>query len=253
MPSRNRGKLKLKLRDLSRFPPTKEERDALTDALAQETVHPIAAAIVGAVMIEHQLESMLQGRLPRKDDDTWETLITEDGPFRSFSTKIAMGYAFRMYDEKTRDALHIIRHIRNAFAHSKKLIEFDHPLIIAELQKAASLRGIKRLLRIEPINTGARLAYVSICFQLSTRFFITESRRYRASSRWYKRKMAPTARQNPFAAALMPFLLPQTGGQVSGLALYPGHQTGGPTPGVHATPQTRLREMVPTPARNKDK
>jgi len=37
MPSRNRGKLKLKLRDLSRFPPTKEERDALQMRLPKKS------------------------------------------------------------------------------------------------------------------------------------------------------------------------------------------------------------------------
>jgi hypothetical protein len=202
MPSRNRGKPKLKLRDLGRVPPSTQEIDAISNALSEESAHPITAAILGAVKIEHQLELMLQARLPRKDGDTWDTLITENGPLRSFSTKIIMGYAFRMYDEKTRDALHVVRRIRNTFAHSNKIIGFDHPLITTELQKAATLqRGIKQFLK-NPLSVNARRAYVSLCFQLSASLYRTESRRYRAASNWYNRKTAKlwAAQNNPYAA-----------------------------------------------------
>ncbi len=260
MPSRNRGKRKPTLRDLSRVHPTREEVEALRDAFSQATAHPITAAVIGAVMIEHQIESMLQQRLPRKDDDTWETLTQDDGPLRSFYTKIATGYALRMYDERMRDALDIVRHVRNAFAHSKKPLRFDHPLVIKELRKALKLgyRSVQPFLRDDlhdlELNSAARYAYVALCFELSGRLYKTEARRYRASSNWYKRKTAKMwARQHPFAAALLPFLEQPTGGKVAGLASPPVRQTGGPMPGVHARPQTRLGQMVATPDGKKDK
>jgi len=63
--SRNRGKTKPKLRDLSEQPLTFEEQGALLDALVAATP-PIVTAILGAVMVEHELETSLRRKLPRE-------------------------------------------------------------------------------------------------------------------------------------------------------------------------------------------
>jgi DNA-binding MltR family transcriptional regulator len=82
---------------------------------------------------------LLQSKLKHKDDETWTMLVADSGPLRSFYTKIAMGYALGIYDKNIRSDLNIVRTIRNAFAHSKKLIQFDHPAVVAELRKATRL------------------------------------------------------------------------------------------------------------------
>jgi len=63
-------------------------------------------------------------------------LVGDNGPLNSFSSKIIVGYALGIYDEGMRNDLNIVRNIRNVFAHSKRLIQFDHPLIVKELAKA---------------------------------------------------------------------------------------------------------------------
>ena len=133
MPSRNRGKPKPKLRDLSRHPPTEEEKQALVDAVVSE--NPIATAILGAVFVEHELEMTLRGRLSKNDDDTWLALTGDEGPLGTFSKKITAAYALGVCDDITRSNLNIVRAIRNAFAHAKKLIDFDNELIASELKK----------------------------------------------------------------------------------------------------------------------
>jgi hypothetical protein len=124
--SRNRGKIKPKLRDLSNLVLTREEEEALATAAVH--ANPTVTAIMGAVMVEHELEGLLRSRLSKKDDDTWSDLTLDNGPFGTFHKKINAAYALGIYDDTTKQNLNIVRNIRNAFAHSKKLIDFDHPL-----------------------------------------------------------------------------------------------------------------------------
>jgi hypothetical protein len=123
-----------KLRDLSRLPPDNDDLRAINKVFKEE--HPIVAAILGAGLIEHRLDQLLRSRLKHKDDQTWATLTEAPGPLNSFSSKITMGYALGIYDQRMRADLNIIRSIRNAFAHSKKVFQFDHPLVVKELSKA---------------------------------------------------------------------------------------------------------------------
>jgi hypothetical protein len=92
MASRNRGKGKPKLRDLSRAPLTFEERDALGNSLAVAS-QPITLAILGSVLVENDLEELLRHRLRRKDNETWLWLLSDIGSLATFHHKIAMGYA----------------------------------------------------------------------------------------------------------------------------------------------------------------
>jgi hypothetical protein len=133
MTSRNRGKPKPKLRDLSRAKLTTEEQSLLSGEFF--SAPPISAAILGAVMVEHELDACLRRRFTRISDEDWGEMLEDNGPLRSLHSKIILGHALHIYGDATRDNLNILRSIRNAFAHSKKLINFDHELIAAELRK----------------------------------------------------------------------------------------------------------------------
>src|SRR5262245_7114939 len=108
---------KAKLRDLSRLHPASDDVSALIEAFG-EREHPIATAILAAVLIEYDLEQLLRSRLKHKDDKTWAMLVGDNGPLNSFSSKIVMGYALGIYDKGMHSNLNIVRNIRNAFAHS---------------------------------------------------------------------------------------------------------------------------------------
>jgi DNA-binding MltR family transcriptional regulator len=152
-----------KLRDLSRLAPEYDDIIALNDAFLREQ-QPITTAILGAVMVEHELERLIRSKLKHKDDETWATLIADNGPLRSFYTKIAMGYALGIYDKSMRNNLNIVRNIRNAFAHSKKLIQFNHPAVIAELRKATRSAIPKGMWKSKGPDV---MLYMSLCIRLS--------------------------------------------------------------------------------------
>jgi hypothetical protein len=85
MVRRKRGNKK-SLFDLPHEPPTDEEQDALVNVL-QQSRQPLVTAILGAVLIEHELETLLRKRFHRKDDDTWADLISDKGPLWNIQSK----------------------------------------------------------------------------------------------------------------------------------------------------------------------
>jgi DNA-binding MltR family transcriptional regulator len=173
---------KPKLRDLSRLPPEYDDLVALRDAFLRGQ-QPITTAILGAIMVEHELEQLLRSKLKHKDDETWKMLIADNGPLRSFYSKIAMGYALGIYDRGMYNDLNIVRNIRNAFAHSKKLIQFDHPAVVAELRKATRLGIPKKMWKSKGPDV---MLYMSLCFHVSTKLIRIYIRRMKS------RKYNPT-------------------------------------------------------------
>jgi len=229
----SRGRPKPKLRDLYYAEPTEAEKRAHIDALP--TAQPIVTAVLGAVVVEHELEVLIRRRLPRKDDDTWKSLLDEKGPLYSLNTKIEMGYALRLFDEVTKNNLHIVRNIRNVFAHAKKQIDFDHPLIQKEINKAKppTVRYKKDFKTFVANNvSGYRLAYASLCVLLCCELVSQQTRAIKEKTRRLKKKISQKQRQRIAALLLSPLGLPQGSHQQS----FPVHQTGSPS----SSPLSRL-------------
>jgi DNA-binding MltR family transcriptional regulator len=166
-----------KLRDLSRLPPEYDDIIALNDAFLRPQ-QPITTAILGAVMVEHELEQLLRSKLKHKDDETWAMLIADNGPLKPFYSKIAMGYALGIYDKGMRSDLNIVRSIRNAFAHSKKLIQFNHPAVIAELRKATRSAIPKGMWKSKGPDV---MLYMSLCIRLSLKLIRIYRRRMKST------------------------------------------------------------------------
>lgn len=184
MPSRNRGKPKQKLRDLSRIPPTKEERKAVQQALV-DNESPIATAILGATIVEMELETELRARFSRKDDDTWKELTGDVGPLSTFNQKIVAAYGFRILDDVLRDGMNTVRQIRNAFAHSKRLIDFNNDLVTHELSRVTLPKGkrsnlYKQFSTVRTLREGARNAYVLLCLALTIQLMDRKNKRDKA-------------------------------------------------------------------------
>jgi DNA-binding MltR family transcriptional regulator len=159
-----------KLRDLGRAQPDTADLFALSDELIKGE-HPVATAILGAGLVEHHLEQLLRSKIKRKDDETWKLLVADNGPLKSFYSKIAMGYALGIYDTNMRGDLNIVRNIRNAFAHSKKLIQFDHPAVVKELKKAtrSALPTKSWEFKAQCLNIHAPSLYMRLCYRLSNK------------------------------------------------------------------------------------
>jgi DNA-binding MltR family transcriptional regulator len=85
-------------------------------------------AILLAANIENTLDAVLSRALA---DSKQEELFDFRGPLGTFSAKILMAHALELIGPVTFHNLTHIRHIRNAFAHSKKPITFRTPEVAA--------------------------------------------------------------------------------------------------------------------------
>ena len=86
-----------------------------------------------------------------------------------------------------RNDLHILRRIRNAFAHSKKPIQFTHPAVVKELTKVTT--KLPKLSKIYKGPTPIPSSYVSLCFTLSGRLLEISTRRWKSKTYRYERKI----------------------------------------------------------------
>jgi hypothetical protein len=223
MASRNRGRPKPKLRDLSRAKLTLEEQRSISDAFIDAP--PISAAILGAVMVEHELDACLRRKFPKISDDDWSEMLEDNGPLRSFHAKIVMGHALHIYGEATRDNLHIVRLIRNAFAHSKKLIGFDHELIGAELSKIKKSRIRKRAYAdLTGLTMTPATKFVVLCYAVAQELLRNQHNAIKAKNSRLRKKTSV-----PFLSLLGRPLLGDSGlSPLSSLQ----NQSAGPDPGA---------------------
>jgi hypothetical protein len=161
LPQTPRHESKLTGWALSRLRPEYDDLIALSNTFGLPQ-HPIATAILGAAIVEHELEQLLRSKIKLKDDKTWELLVAD----KSFYSKIVIGYELGIYDQEMRSDLDIVRNIRNAFAHSKKLIQFDHPDVAAELRKATGSPIPKKHWEFASPDVTIHI-YIALCFRLS--------------------------------------------------------------------------------------
>ena len=88
------------------------------EALRGETDR--AAAVLGPAYVDAALERLFRARLIAGASDD---VFKYGGPLGSFSARIEMSYALGWIPKSLRDDLHLMRKIRNAFAH-----DFNHRL-----------------------------------------------------------------------------------------------------------------------------
>lgn len=83
------------------------------------------SAIVGAALIDDALKEMLKALMiasARKDDELFKSSYA---PLGSFSAKIDVAYRTGLISPKVRKSLHLIRDLRNDFAHVSLQINFE--------------------------------------------------------------------------------------------------------------------------------
>jgi hypothetical protein len=195
------------LRDLTREHPTAEEVKAVFEALSGAVANtpPIVAAVLGAAILDYDLERLLRRRLTRKDDATWELVSGENGLLGTLNAKIVLGYAFGFYDEKLKSNLNTVRRIRNVFAHAKKLMDFDNPTIRETLQKVdlptKPGRWNKTIAAVRSVAAEGRgqEAFTVLCVELSRQLARYEAARTRRTRRRPRR--APPV--NPFLSTML--------------------------------------------------
>ncbi|MGP9802963.1 hypothetical protein [Rheinheimera sp. NSM] len=84
------------------------------------------AVLVAASMIEDILGSLLKARLLPSLDKNDELFDNGYAPFESFSAKIDLAYRVGCINQHTRRSCHILRKIRNDYAHATNIKDFSH-------------------------------------------------------------------------------------------------------------------------------
>ncbi|MCI0408115.1 MAG: MltR family transcriptional regulator [Acidobacteria bacterium] len=110
-------------------------------------------AIVSAAYLEELLKNAIRSRfvggISREVDDD---IFGRSGPLATLNGKIDIAYTLGLIDKRSHHDLHLIRKIRNEFAHAFKRTRFGTPKI-AKLCAALSLPGTKAIAD----KTGARI------------------------------------------------------------------------------------------------
>ena len=84
--------------------------------------------IFGTQIIDEELEQFLRDSfVPNGEDEEKiiNNLFSTYSPLSTFAAKIDMAFAFGIIPKELRDTLHVLRKMRNDFAHSSADIDFD--------------------------------------------------------------------------------------------------------------------------------
>jgi hypothetical protein len=146
---------------LSRREPSDDEFDA---SLAEfQSAHDRIAAIMGAALVENTLVDAIKVCLD--DDSNTSQLFYEDkSPFGTFYARIVAAKGFALISERLAEDLHIIRNIRNQFAHSVLCLDFKNEHIAAECEKLKRYPNWPELRRK---RTRSRRYYQNACYTLT--------------------------------------------------------------------------------------
>lgn len=93
---------------------TLDEFDKFTDEFKSESDR--AAVILGASQLDLLLYQLLEGFL-HPNPSGKDELLEGDGPLSTFSARINICYRLGLIDAEFSRALHLVRRIRNSFAH----------------------------------------------------------------------------------------------------------------------------------------
>src|SRR4051794_24166820 len=127
----SRGKKKPSLRDLSHSPLTASEIEEHNSELLVGSDR--AVALIACANLENALVLALRARLvPMNETEVDAFFYGQTAVLPNFASQIKMEYAIGIYGHKLKKALDTIRNIRNQFAHSVRVIDFDNDLIINE-------------------------------------------------------------------------------------------------------------------------
>ena len=100
-----------------------EDAHAIALSMLQEKGR--GAVLVGAARVDTALEALLKAALA--PPSSRETLFQPDKPLGSFGARIALAQRLGLIDPALEQALHALRKVRNAFAHSTAIASLGDP------------------------------------------------------------------------------------------------------------------------------
>jgi hypothetical protein len=148
------------LGDLTREKLTQSELKLAYDEIDNQTSHR-AAAILAAAFVEDAIRFALKAEFQALTDAECNQIFGT-----SFSRVIDLGHAVGLYGKEAKSDLHVIRIVRNVFAHAMKPIDFDTPQIAKEVAKLTYIdlkRGRMAVIRVAPMDNVHRKRYADHC------------------------------------------------------------------------------------------
>ncbi|SRR6266446_64679 len=115
------------------------------------------AAILGGTIVENALRLALLARLRSDEKDHADLFEGAMGPLSTFSARINVAYALRIFGPKTLSDLQCIKAIRNAFAHSLMTMDFTTPQIVTVCD---ALISYKRSTLADGLANAAKEKYI---------------------------------------------------------------------------------------------
>jgi hypothetical protein len=97
------------------------------------------SAIVGAALIDDTLEEMLKALMIASDQKDDELFNGPYAPLGGLSAKIDLTYRTGLISPKVRASLHLIRKLRNDFAHVSRQIDFETQSVHSRIRELFNL------------------------------------------------------------------------------------------------------------------
>jgi hypothetical protein len=101
-------------------------------ALSKETDR--GCALFAAAYLDGELEGLLRAKMVA-DERVASAILSPDRPLGSFSARIDVAYLLGLIPRLARLDLHLIRKIRNDFAHTARRLSFAEPVIAARCRE----------------------------------------------------------------------------------------------------------------------
>ncbi|GAB2883201.1 hypothetical protein GCM10027046_09610 [Uliginosibacterium flavum] len=138
----------------------------LTSELNDQTDR--GAAIVGVAWVEEEMQAAIKSFL-EEDKKAWDRLFGRSGPLATLSSKIDLARLLGMCSKVIASDLHILREIRNEFAHTvvardNSVLTFESPHV---KDKCLALKCVAH----EPVS-DPRTAFIRACAILNADFYM---------------------------------------------------------------------------------
>ncbi len=118
--------------------------EQITAFLAElETQTDRGVAVIAAAVLDELMQMLLLARFIKIGSERKDALFQKIGaPLSPFSAKIELAFALGIISNEARLTAHLIRDVRNKFAHRIEQLSFDHPEV-AEILDARLLASAK--------------------------------------------------------------------------------------------------------------
>lgn len=145
-----------------------DEAIARSLALVQEVENQSdrGVAIVGVAWIEEALVDAIQAFL-EQHKPAWDRLFRKSGPLSSLSAKIDLARLLAMTSDVIHSDLHILREVRNEFAHS--ILDRDHTTLTFQSPRVRDKCLALHCIKHEGLN-DPKHAFVRACAVLNADF-----------------------------------------------------------------------------------